>query len=404
MVDASIAQKSSVDPTLASDLQALCWVSFGVFKIASLYVVPKLMSGFGTRFVFGVASITSLAVTVPSLLGWMGEVPRERCDGGEQGCWARLQAFATDANSGPFVRLSLLLTGLSLSMGIVAMNLSHFTITAFALLLITPTIAWLVYRYESQVDTTLAKFSLYIFLSSALQPSSPVLFYWMKEDEYNCAKGLPCFSPDFISTISLVGYVVFVLATLAYNRYLTGVSYRVIYSTTQIALFVLNMVDFIWVERINLTMFGISDRAFVLGDEVISPMISRWNTMPMLILASQLCPTGVEATFFAMTMGLSNFGRTLGEYLGVGLMEAFGLGVHEYEQLGDFIIVRSLFRLLPLCMIPWLLPDGCPDSFKKPTETVAQEEGDMEEVQHLRVMSYAATEVMSPPATTTTTL
>ena len=39
--------------------------------------------------------------------------------------------------------------------------------------------------------------------------------------------------------------------------------------------------------------------------------------MPMLILAVVLCPPNVEATFFAMTMGLRNFGGTLGEYFGV---------------------------------------------------------------------------------------
>jgi hypothetical protein len=66
-------------------------------------------------------------------------------------------------------------------------------------------------------------------------------------------------------------------------------------------MFLLNMIDLVWVNRINL-VFGISDEVFVLGDETIAPMIARWNTMPMLILASQLCPTNVEATFFAMTM------------------------------------------------------------------------------------------------------
>lgn len=365
MVDASVAQKSSVNPALASDLQALCWTSFGVFKIASLLAVPTIMQWWGVRAVFGVAMASSLAVTVPSLLGWMGE--ERKPPEPTAGSWlTKLGAFCTHANSGPFVRLSLLLTGMSMAMGAVAMSLSHYQIAAFALFVVTPAIACLVYAYESQVNVTLAKFSLYIFVSGAIQPSSPVLFYWMKEDDFNCALDLPCFSPDFISTISVVGYVTFVVATLAYNRYLTGVSYRKIYAATQLALFALNLLDLVWVNRWNKTVFALGDQAFVLGDEVISPMISRWNTMPMLILASQLCPTGVEATFFAMTMGLSNFGGTLGEYFGVGLMEWFGLGAHQYDHLADFVVARSLCRLLPLLLIPWLLPHGSPDSMNQP--------------------------------------
>ncbi|KAH9253635.1 hypothetical protein BASA81_008471 [Batrachochytrium salamandrivorans] len=371
MVDASVAQKSSINPALASDLQALCWASFGVFKIASLLVVPTIMQRLGVRVVFGVAMVTSVAVTVPSLLGWMGEERKQ--DEPSMGLITKLGEFCTNANSGPFVRLSLLLTGMSLAMGVVAMFMPHYAIAAFALLVVTPVIACLVYVYESKVNVTLAKFSLYIFLSGAIQPSSPVLFYWMKQDDFNCALDLPCFSPDFISTISVVGYVTFVVATLTYNRYLTGVSYRKIYAATQFGLFALNLLDLVWVNRWNKTVFAVSDKAFVLGDEVISPMISRWNVMPMLILASQLCPTGVEATFFAMTMGLSNFGGTLGEYFGVGLMEWFGLGAHQYDQLGEFVIARSLCRLLPLLLIPLLLPQGSPDTLAHTAVPPAEE-------------------------------
>ena len=94
------------------------------------------------------------------------------------------------------------------------------------------------FKYESYVDINLAKFSLYIFLSGAIQPSTPVLFYWMKADDINCELDLPCFSPDFIATISIVGYILFLLGTAFYNQYLTSVSYRKIYFFTQVAMFI----------------------------------------------------------------------------------------------------------------------------------------------------------------------
>jgi hypothetical protein len=274
----------------------------------------------------------------------------------------RMKNFLAHPQSGPFVRLSFILTIISLLMGYVSMKVddNHAFVSGFAMFFITPLTCFVVYWYESKVDVDLAKFSLYIFLSGAIQPSTPVLFYWMKADEENCSLNLPCFSPDFIANLSIVGYVMFVLGTGVYNKYLTKWSYKRIYMTTQVAMFVLNIIDLIWVTRINLS-FGISDQAFVLGDEVISPMITRWNTMPMLILAAVLCPPNVEATFFAMTMGLSNFGGSLGDYFGIGLMVAFDLDAHQYEHLPQFVICRSIFRLLPLCLIPFLLPNGSPD-------------------------------------------
>ena len=84
--------------------------------------------------------------------------------------------------------------------------------------------------------------------------------------------------------------------------------------------------------------------------------------MPMMILSAILCPPNIFATFFALNMGLSNFGATIGEYFGVGLMVAFDVDTHKYDQLQTFIVVRSLFRLVPILLVPLLLPGGSPDN------------------------------------------
>jgi hypothetical protein len=363
MIDGSIAEKSSEQPVHAADLQSLCWISFGIFKIISLLAAPYVFDKtLDSRTLFGWSTLTALAVMIPSCLGWMGEKPSMVIEA-QLSCMGRLRRFLDDPQAGPFIRLAFLMTFISIIMGIVSMRAGdehHFLVSFFATFVVTPLTCWLVYKYESQVDTTLAKFSLYIFLSGAIQPSTPVLFYWMKQDDINCSWNLPCFSPEFIANLSIVGYVFFVIGTWMYNRFLTKVTYKKIYIWTQLSLFVLNMIDLFWVKRLNL-LIGLSDEAFVLGDEVISPMISRWNTMPMMVLTSVLCPPGVFSTFFALNMGLSNFGGTLGEYFGIGLMVIFKVNTHEYEQLPAFIVVRSLFRLVPIALIPLLLPDGSPD-------------------------------------------
>lgn len=86
--------------------------------------------------------------------------------------------------------------------------------------------------------------------------------------------------------------------------------------------------------------------------------------------------------------GLSNFGGGLGGYFGVGLMEAFGLGSHQYEGLSSFVLTRSLFRLIPLILIPFLVPEGSPDSppSRKADfdEHANSTEYDTVEIQHLR--------------------
>eukprot|EP01047_Picozoa_sp_COSAG01_P112489 COSAG01_NODE_41240_length_454_cov_0.583099_1_plen_97_part_00 len=76
-----------------------------------------------------------------------------------------------------------------------------------------------------------------------------------------------------------------------------------------------------WVSRWNLAI-GIPDTMMMFGDDCFGSIIGRLNMMPMMILAAKLCPPGVEATLFALNMGLSNFGSTVGGYLGIGAASA----------------------------------------------------------------------------------
>ena len=43
-------------------------------------------------------------------------------------------------------------------------------------------------------------------------------------------------------------------------------------------------------------------------------------------------------------------------------MVIFEVDSHQYDRLPAFVVARSLFRLLPLFLIPFLLPEGSPDN------------------------------------------
>ena len=66
---------------------------------------------------------------------------------------------------------------------------------------------------------------------------------------------------------------------------------------------------------------------------MVSDVITRLNIMPFLIFAAKLCPPDVEGSMFALFMGLSNFGRAAGGYLGSSLLILLG-GVDkpDYDQ------------------------------------------------------------------------
>lgn len=60
---------------------------------------------------------------------------------------------------------------------------------------------------------------------------------------------------------------------------------------------------------------------------------------------------------------MSNFGNSAARYAGTALLHRFG-GVDKphYEHLTQFILLRTLMRLLPLLLVPFLVPKGTPQN------------------------------------------
>jgi len=246
----------------------------------------------------------------------------------------------------------------------------------------------------THVDRCLARAIVYVFLQGALVPTSQILFEWShdparsgvgaKQDnrcytveqcaslavgdastlELPCgwarARGAPCISPMVFSWAGVVGSLALLGGTALYTSCFQGWTFRRIIALSQVLLIFVNLLDLVWVLRLNIAL-GIPDELFILGDEVLADIIERLNAMPFLIFAAKLCPTAVEASMFALFMGLSNFGAFAGQYLGSGVLKALG-GVTkpDFAGLTSYVLLRSGMRILPLLLVPFLVPLGTP--------------------------------------------
>ena len=160
-----------------------------------------------------------------------------------------------------------------------------------------------------------------------------------------------------------------------YNAYLSDWSYRKVFVLGHCVTFGANLLDFVWVSRWNVSL-GVDDRAFLLGLDVVQPVVSKIANMPSYVLAAKVCPAGVEATLFALLMGLSNFGSTIGLYNGVFLLSAFG-GVEqpEFRHLPAFVLMRTVFYLAPVALVFIFVPRG------RPSDSVDEEDVASKEIE-----------------------
>ena len=73
--------------------------------------------------------------------------------------------------------------------------------------------------------------------------------------------------------------------------------------------------------------------------------------MPTLVLASSLCPPGVEGTLFATLMSIYNFSGTVSSELGSLLTSWLGVTDSNFDNLSLLVLISSLSSLLPLPFI-----------------------------------------------------
>jgi hypothetical protein len=73
--------------------------------------------------------------------------------------------------------------------------------------------------------------------------------------------------------------------------------------------------------------------------------------MPVLVMAAQLCPEGVEATLFASLMSVMNAASATGEALGAGLTALLGVAADNFTNLFWLVLICNLLSLFPLAFV-----------------------------------------------------
>jgi folate/biopterin transporter len=188
---------------------------------------------------------------------------------------------------------------------------------------------------------------LFVFLWQAT-PSSDSAFFFFSTNDLG-------FGPEFLGRVRLVTSIASLVGVWAFQRFLKAVPLRRIFLWSTIISVVLGMTSLILVTHANRAI-GIGDQWFSLGDSLILTVMGQIAFMPVLILAAQLCPPGVEATMFALLMSICNLAGILSHESGALLTHWLGVTDTHFENLWLLVLITNLATLLPLPMLYWL-PD-----------------------------------------------
>ncbi len=187
--------------------------------------------------------------------------------------------------------------------------------------------------------------TLFLFLWQAT-PTAESSFFYFSTNELG-------FEPEFLGRVRLVTSIAAIAGIWVFQRFLKAVPFRVIFGWSTVISAVLGLSMLLLVTHTNRTL-GIDDRWFSLGDSLVLTVMGQIAFMPVLVLAARLCPSGVEATLFALLMSVVNLSGLVSYEFGALLTHWLGVTDTNFDNLWILVLIANLSTLLPLPLLGWL--------------------------------------------------
>ncbi|KAL1809794.1 hypothetical protein ACET3Z_026784 [Daucus carota] len=316
-IDACVTENSISHPSLAGDMQSLCGVSSSTGALVGFLISGFLVHIVGPKGVFGILAIPCGLVV---LVGMILREPRVHSVG-----YRRVNQKVMDAGRAMWT----------------ALKSRHI---------------W--------------RPCLYMYISLAVSINiHEGMFYW-----YTDAKAGPSFSQEVIGSVFSVGAVGSLVGVLLYQNVFKSHPFRQVLFWSQLLYCASGLLELILVLRINLR-FGVPDFLFVVFDEFFHKIIGRLKWMPILVLSSKLCPSGIEGTFFALLMSIDHVGILTSSWAGGLLLHILNITRTQFDNLWLAILIRSILRLLPIGLL-FLIPTGDPSENILPSEMLTPKKAD----------------------------
>ncbi|KAJ3093390.1 hypothetical protein HDU97_009806, partial [Phlyctochytrium planicorne] len=182
--------------------------------------------------------------------------------------------------------------------------------------------------------------AIWIVLRGALVPDiAPAWNYWLRNIEIGA---------NDQSYIDASGGISGIIGLLIFAKWFTKTKFRRIFFVVQFIVGVVGILDIALYKGWNKSM-GVSDMVFLAGSQNIQEIIGQLASMPFLIMAAQMCPADIEATYYAALTSLSNGGNNAAVRWG-GLL----LGLYGVDKGRDPVTQRKVFDLANLETVMWI--------------------------------------------------
>jgi predicted MFS family arabinose efflux permease len=155
------------------------------------------------------------------------------------------------------------------------------------------------------------------------------------------------FTPNIMGRLKLIYGLASVIGIWIFNRFLRNIGFKRIMWVTTILSMMFNMLSIVLVERIN-KKFGIPDYIFCMTADALTTALAEINTLPLLVLACNICPKNIEGTLYAFLMSVINMGSLISNQMGSYFTNYLGITAYKFDKLSTLIFISNIVYLVPM--------------------------------------------------------
>jgi folate/biopterin transporter len=354
LTEAKYAEKMQAKPEHGPDLLSFVWFGLQAGGLIATVFVGPVMSRFGPKAPYLIALLPAALIIWPAARNYLEESPktaeqvrecRKNLMKQKEACFLCILMFAG----------TVVLTVLGIAYESVELNAAAAIIVALVMLA----------AFSLVLKPVIAKVNAFFLVQTSLGFSvGGASFYFFTDGPAQYPEG-PHFSMIFFtSVLGVVGSVCSLIGIFSYQRFMKDWTYQRLLMMTNIVLSLLNVSDVIILSRMNVR-WGIPDTVFVLGASVLQTIVSQWMWMPGVVILSQLCPKGMEATMYALLAGCHNLGNTIASNCGAFVLLKLGCNPsgadnesHQFDRLWLGSALSTILPMFTLLLLPWLIPDA----------------------------------------------
>mmetsp|Transcript_9453 Transcript_9453/g.19960 ORF Transcript_9453/g.19960 Transcript_9453/m.19960 type:complete len:564 (+) Transcript_9453:71-1762(+) len=354
LTEATYAERMRQQPDQGPNLVLFVWAGINFGSLMATSTVGSILSYGGPRLLYLFALPFSLSVIVPTAANFMNEQPMDD------------HAIKVVRDRMFLQKEVLVLVGLvgASTVCLVLAGLLGVSVYASGILgvfLGLVVLAALITLFRPEIGMATAFFVIQTCMTVSIDGAS---FYFFTDDAKAFPDG-PHFSAWFYTSgTGIIAGIFNFVGMLLYNKFAKSWRYHSLIFTANIVWCVCNACAALVYTRYNLSV-GIPDRTFVITSTLLRSIVDQWLWIPAVVLMSQMCPRGMEATMFALVAGCHNLGSTVASYLGAMVIEFIGADASgvagdgpKFQYLWAAALLQALAPMLTVALLPYLVPNA----------------------------------------------